>query len=135
MRKSASEVIRDLESRIAQLEISAHTMSKKDRSRLDDLQKLEDDDNLTKSQNEEYERLVKEYRKTPEYKGNKTARQLSVRESAVKVLEAMQELEQALESMPSFSMREDRFYASISDRWYDLHEEVKSEIKSIKGAY
>ena len=73
MRRSASEIISNLESRIARLERSAHTMSKKDRSRLDELQKLEDQDSLTRSQNKEYEDLVEEYRKTPEYKGNKTA--------------------------------------------------------------
>jgi hypothetical protein len=51
-----------------------HVMSKKDRERLDELQKKEDDDRLTKAENDEYEKLVKEYRKTKEYKGKKHAK-------------------------------------------------------------
>lgn len=66
---------------------------------------------------------------------HKSARHLSVRESAKKVLEAMEEMEQALNQMPSFTMRGDRFYEAINDRWHTLHEEVKSEINYIKGAY
>ncbi len=66
---------------------------------------------------------------------HKSARYLSVRESAKKVLDAMEEMEQALNQMPSFTMQGDRFYESINDRWHTLHDEVKSEIKFIKGAY
>jgi len=51
-----------------------HVMSKKDRERLDELQKKEDDDRLTKAENDEYEKLVKEYRRTKEYKGKKHAK-------------------------------------------------------------
>ena len=81
MRRTASEIINDLEMRVARLERQAHTMSKKDRARLDELQRLEDQDSLTPSQNKEYEDLVIEYRKTKEYKGkkasNKTANQIA----------------------------------------------------------
>ncbi len=51
-----------------------HTMSKKDRARLDELQKKEDEDRLTIAENAEYENLVKEYRKTKEYKGSRYAK-------------------------------------------------------------
>ena len=44
-------------------------LSATDRARLDVLQAKEDLDNLTKSENEEYESLVKKYRKSIEYKG------------------------------------------------------------------
>ena len=65
----------------------------------------------------------------------RVARDLSVRESAKKVLEAMKDMETALNQMPSFTMGEDRFYNAINERWHNLHDEVKSEIKYIKGAY
>ena len=42
-------------------------MSAKDMKRLDELQKKEDHDSLTRSENAEYEALAEEYRKTPEY--------------------------------------------------------------------
>jgi len=48
-------------------------MSTKDRKRLDVLQKKEDSDSLSRAENTEYEALVNEYRKTPEYKGKKGA--------------------------------------------------------------
>ena len=45
-----------------------HTMSAKDRARLDELQLKENDDRLTKAENIEYDKLVKEYKTTKEYK-------------------------------------------------------------------
>jgi hypothetical protein len=45
-----------------------YKMSEKDRARLDVLQNKEDYNGLSESENDEYERLVLEYRKTPEYK-------------------------------------------------------------------
>tara|TARA_B110000503_G_C6898003_1_gene309516 strand:+ start:231 stop:485 length:255 start_codon:yes stop_codon:yes gene_type:complete len=48
--------------------VTRTAMSTKDRKRLDVLQKKEDLDSLSKPENTEYEALVKEYRKTPEYK-------------------------------------------------------------------
>ena len=73
MRRTASEALRSLEKRIARLERRSHTMSKKDRSRLDELQKLEDRDDLNPAQNKEYEALVEEYRKTDEYKSKRAS--------------------------------------------------------------
>ena len=59
--------------------------------------------------------------------GSKTA-STNVRRSAQKALSALMELEQALESMPSFR-------GDLADRWYRLHTEVASEIDEIKGYY
>jgi hypothetical protein len=88
MRRTASEVIRELEARIARLERQSHTMSKKDRARLDELQILEDQDRLTRSQNAEYEALVKEYRLTDEYKSKQKRASSDVLRAGQKVLKA-----------------------------------------------
>ena len=144
MRRSASEVIRNLENRIARLERQAHTMSKKDRARLDELQLLEDQDSLNSKQNKEYEGLVKEYRLTDEYKSNQKRASMSVRDSSKKVMKtlseldrAMDQMEKSLQSMPSFTSN-DRYYQEIAKRWYQLRNNlstVKKEIDYIKGAY
>lgn len=47
-------------------------LTNKERERLDYLQSREDVDILTESENEEYEKLVKKYRKTKDYKGDNT---------------------------------------------------------------
>jgi hypothetical protein len=135
MNRSAKETIRNLEDRIARLERQAHTMSKKDRARLDELQLLEDQDRLTSSQNKEYEALVKEYRLTNEYKSKQRTASTPVRRSAEKVLKAMQEMERELEKMPSFSRGKDPYYADLAERWYMLAMRVEEEIEHIAGAY
>lgn len=59
-------------------------LTTKEKERLNELQKREDVDILTKSENEEYDNLVKKYRMTKEYKGgseNKKAIVLSISSS------------------------------------------------------
>ena len=114
---------RSLESRIARLERQSHTMSKKDRARLDELQILEDQDRLNSKQ--------------------KRA-SMSVRDSSKKVMKALAELDRAmsqmdnsLHSMPSFTS-DDRYYQQLAKRWYQLRKNIstiKGEVEHIKGAY
>lgn len=140
--------LKELEIRIANLELEenvriAHTMSKKDRARLDELQELEDQDRLTSKQNKEYEALVEEYRRTDEFKKQKRA-SMSVRESSAVVKKSLNDfqksldqMEKSLMSMPSFTSN-DRYYANIADRWRTLRKNIntiKEEIDFIKGAY
>ena len=112
--------LKNLERRIARLERRAHTMSKKDRARLDELQHLEDQDRLTSAQNKEYEKLVGEYRLTDEYKSKQKRASSEISIAGDKVLKAMAEMERELEKMPSFSRGTDPYYADLAERWYML---------------
>ena len=134
MRRSAEETIRNLEARIARLERQAHTMSKKDRARLDELQLLEDQDRLTSSQNKEYEALVKEYRLTNEYKSKQRTASNGVRRGGQKVLKAIDEFEDELMKMPSYNSN-DPYYEALRERFEELRFIAHKEVEFITGAY
>lgn len=84
MKRTASEVIRNLEMRIARLE-------------------------------------------------NKQASDVSSKGEAV--IKAMKAFEEALLERPSFAMADEKYYADIKKRFYDLQKQVEKEVKYIKGAY
>jgi hypothetical protein len=59
----------------------------------------------------------------------------NVRDKGESVLKAMNEFEKALLEQPSFSMKEEKYYADLNKKFYDLKKHVEKEIKHIKGAY
>lgn len=59
----------------------------------------------------------------------------SVRDKGEAVIKAMDDFEKALKQQPSFSMKEEKYYADLNKRFYDLKKHVEKEVKFIKGAY
>ena len=58
-----------------------------------------------------------------------------VRSKGEAVLKAMKGFEESLLERPSFAMADEKFYADVKKRFYDLQKQVEKEVKYIKGAY
>jgi hypothetical protein len=121
--------LRNLERRLARLERLAHTMTKKDRERLDELQLLEDRDALSRAQSKEYEALVEEYRLTDEFKKNQRKASSNVSMYAKKALIALDELESELGKTQSWTHQKSGKY---SYRWNHLRAEIADLIMDIQ---
>lgn len=76
-----------------------------------------------------------EYIRQLEVRVAKLEKSSSVRDKGEAVIKAMNEFEKALKEQPSFSMKEEKYYADLNKRFYDLKKHVEKEVKYIKGAY
>ena len=76
-----------------------------------------------------------EYIRQLELRVAKLEKSANVRETGEAVIKAMDEFEKALNERPSFSMKEEKYYADLNKRFYDLKKHVEKEVKYIKGAY
>ena len=160
MRRSASEIINNLESRVARLERNASPTALADFIDFCMKYDLKEEGDLAEVSQKVFlnliarnkfgskglklrngqvmltsfgEQVLNENMRVARLEGSRTASS-DVRRAGKKVIEAIDKLQEELEKMPSFNSDES-YYEDLRERFEALHLSVHKEVQFITGAY